>query len=293
MSALIRKLTTELSVPGPQRHLIAVSDMASLDDPMRQAVSDQFSDRCYPLLRHERWNALRPYSPLLVAARSTDLADCGSLIEAFQGRLHNALQGWIISALPPDTLATHLSRATLARGPDGCTYLLRYYDPLVLPVLHQKADPAWWRGFIAPVVSWWIPGADLERRLWGRVPGRGVQVGTTEQLPMLDIDANLWQALAEDPFPHRLLREAEAYEPTLFDTDCRYVRLARVRNHLAIAKALGLSSSENLHDNVFMALGRPAQQLQSDTRWQRAVQTALSGTERLGDLYVALLRRQT
>lgn len=293
MSALMRRLTTELTTPGPQRHLIAVSDMAGLDEPMRRAVSDQFRDCSYPLLQHERWNALRPYSPLLVAARSTDLTDCGSLIEAFQGRLHNALQGWIISTQPADVLATHFGRATLAQGPDGCSYLLRYYDPLVLPVLHQLADRAWWRAFIAPVVSWWLPGADLERRLWGRVPGGGVRVGTTEQLPMLSIDGNLWQALAEDPFPHRLLREAEAYQPSLFDTDCRYVRLTRVRNHLATAKALGLSSSENLHDYVFMALSRSAQQLQSDPRWQRAVQTAISGTERLGDLYLALLRRQT
>ncbi|WBX87278.1 DUF4123 domain-containing protein [Achromobacter mucicolens] len=293
MSELSRKLITELSAPGPQRHLIAVSDIAGLDDSMRHAVNDLFGGRCYPLLQNEKWAALRPYSPLLLAARSTTLADCGNLMEAFHGRLLNALQGWIISTQPADALATHLSDATLARGPDGCTYLLRYYDPLVLPILHQRADPGWWNSFVAPIVSWWVPGANVERRLWSRVPGNGDRAGNTFPLEMLTMDADLWQALAEDPFPHRLLREAQTHEPSLFDTDCRYVRLARVRTHLKAAEMLGLSSSEDLHDYVFMALSRPAQQLRDDSQWQLALQMAASGNGRLGAAYLALVSQKT
>lgn len=291
MTTLLRKLITDLVVPGAPRHLIAVSDIAGLDETLRSAVSEQFSGRSHPLLRQEQWLALRPYSPLLLAARSAEIADCGSLVEEFQGRLHNALHGWIISTLPPAELASHLSHATLAQGPDGGTYLLRHYDPFVLPVLHQTADPAWWKAFIAPVVSWWIPRADSERRLWGRLPGNGVHARKPPPPPTLIMDAHLWNALSADPFPHRLLREAEEHEPSLFDTDCRNVRLARVMAHLDAARSLGLSSSESLHDYVFMALSRPAQQLHNDRHWQHAVQAAASGNGRLGNLYLALLSR--
>lgn len=290
MRALEDSLLNELRTRGPVRYLVAVSDMAELKDDEREVVRARFANRTYPLLHDPALEALHPYSPLLLTAQSADENGYHHLVGTFSGDMRNALHGWIVSVVPPDRLALHLAHASVAHGPDGAAYLLRYFDPFVLPVLYQHADSLWWQEFIAPIVSWWVPRADTQIQRWGRIPGHGAVQASPP--PPLVIDEPLWQALTGDPLSHRLLQAAEAHTPALFDTTCRGMRLARVEAHLAKARGLGLSSHEDLHDYVFMVLSRGAQHLAVDRAWQQAVHRAASGTGRLGDLYLALVQRQ-
>ena len=290
MRALEDQLLEEMRAIGPTARLLAVSDMAELDDELRSVVHERFAGNSYPLLQDPAWNALRPYSPLLLATDPADRQGHLSLAGAFSSRLRNALHGWIVSTVSPERLAEHLAHATLAHGPDGATYLLRYYDPWVLPVLYQRAPPNWWREFMAPVASWWVPRADTQVQRWGRIPG--LAAAHANPPSPLVIDEALWQALTGDPLPHRLLQAVEAGTPELLDNPCRGIRLARIAALLANAREAGLSEHDDLHDYIFLALAQSPERLKADRCWQQAVRVAAAGKGRLGDLYLAYRRQQ-
>lgn len=290
MKTLEDELLEQMRALGPTAHLLAVSDMAELDDDLRSAVHERFEGNTYPLLQNPAWHALRPYSPLLIAANTADRQGHHSLAGAFSGRLRNALHGWIVSTVPPERLAVHLAHATIAHGPDGAAYLLRYYDPLVLPVLYRQAPPLWWREFMAPIASWWIPRADTQVQRWGRIPGLAARHASPPS--PLAIDEPLWQALIGDPLPHRLLQAVETQTPELLDNPCRGIRLACVEALLAKARESGLSEHDDLHDYVFLALAQGTESLGADRCWQQAVRAAASGAGRLGDLYLEYRRQQ-
>ncbi|MBN3825568.1 DUF4123 domain-containing protein [Burkholderia sp. Ac-20384] len=285
MKKLEDQLLEQVQALGPTVHLVAVSDMAELDDEQRSAVLTRFAGNTYPLLQDPALHAIRPYSPLLLAADTADYQGHHRLAGAFNTRLRNTLHGWIVSTVPPERLAEHLAQATLAHGPDGATYLLRHYDPWVLPVLYQQAPPAWWRQFMAPIASWWIPRADTQVQRWGRIPG----LAATHVKPPspLVIDEALWQALTGDPLPHRLLLAVEARTPELLDHPCRGVRLARIEALLAYAREAGLSTHDDFFDYVFLALAQGQERREGDRCWQPAVRAAAAGKGRLGDLYLA------
>lgn len=285
MKTLEDQLLGQLRALGPTAHLVAVCDVAELDDELRNAVNERFAGHTHPLLQEPAWHALHPYSPVLLAAESADSRGHNSLAGAFNRGLRNALHGWIVSAVPPERLAAHLAQAILAHGPDGTAYLLRYYDPHVLPVLYQQAPPTWWREFMAPIASWWVPKADTQVQRWGRIPGlAATQFGPPSPLV---IDDALWQALIGDPLPHRLLHAVETHKPELLDNPCRGIRLARVEALLANAHVAGLSQHDDLHDYVFLSLAQGTEHLAADRYWQAAVRAAVAGQGRLGDLYLA------
>lgn len=285
MRILDDQLLEEVHAIGPTARLLAVSDMAELDDELRSAVHERFAGNIYPLLRDPAWHALRPYSPLLLATDAADRQRHYKFAGALSTRLRNALHGWIVSTVPPERLVEHLAHATIAHGPDGATYLLRYYDPWVLPVLYQRAPPNWWREFIAPISSWWVPRADMRVQRWGRIPGLAAAHANPPS-PLM-IDEALWQALMGDPLPHRLLQAVEARTPELLDNPCRGVRLARIEALLASARKAGLSEHDDLHDYVFIALAQSQDRLKADHCWQHAIRVAVAGKGRLGDLYLA------
>ena len=285
MSTLEDQILDQLDALGPTAHLLAVCDIARLDEQLRDAVHERFAGNTLPLLQEPAWHALHPHSPLLLKARSADSKGHTVLAGAFTGRLRNALHGWIISTVAPERLVEHLAQAMVARGPDGAACLLRYYDPWVLAVLYQQAPPHWWREFITPIASWWIPKADTKIQLWARIPGPGA--AHAKPLSPLMIDQPLWQSLTGDPLPHRLLRTVEAQAPDLLDNPCRGVRLARVEALVNSAREAGLSTHDDLHDYVFLSLTKGAASLAADRNWLFALRTAVAGKGRLGDLYLA------
>ena len=289
MSTLEDELLNQLGALGPKAHLVAVCDIAELDDGLRNAVHERFAGHTFPLLREPAWHALHPYSPLLLGAASADCAGHTKLAGAFTGRLRGALHGWIVSTIAPDRLAEHLGQAFVARGPDGAGYLLRYYDPWVLPVLSQEAPRQWWRTFITPIASWWVPKADTKVQRWGRIPGFGAT--HADPLPPLMIDQALWQELMGDSLPHRLLQSMETHLPDVLDDPCRGVRLARIEVLLKGAREAGLSTHDDLHDYVFLSLTQGATRLAADRNWLWAMRAAAARKGRLGDLYSTACRQ--
>lgn len=290
MNSLEEQIQDQLAEIGPRAHLVAVCDMAGLDEELRNAVRERFAGNTFPLLRDPAWSALHPYSPVLLGASSADSKGHNKLLGAFLGSLRNALHGWIVSTVAPERLAEHFARANVARGPDGAAYLLRYYDPLVLPVLYQEAPRQWWRAFIGPVASWWVPKGDTKVLRWGKVPGPGDSTATS--LPPLMVDQALWRGLTGDALPHRLLQSLEAQAPELFDTACRGVRLARIEILVSNARKAGLSTHDDLHDYVYLSLAQGAANLAADHGWLTAMRAAVAGEGQLGDLYSAACRRQ-
>ncbi len=290
MSVLEDDIYIQLQSLGPTAHLVAVCDMAELDDTLRSNVRERFAGKSLPLLRDPRWHALLPYSPLLVTAESADNQGHHRLMGGFSHDLRNALHGWIISRVAPEQLAEHLARALVAYGPDGAAYLLRHYDPSVLSVLYRRAPPDWWRDFISPIASWWVPKGDTKVQRWGRIAGQ-VSAQASPLSPLL-IDQELWQALAGDPLPHRLLQAVDTHTPELLDNECKAVRLARIESLLDNARQAGLSTHEDLHDYVFLSLASATAGLHADRCWSMALGAAVAGKGRLGDLYLSYRRQQ-
>lgn len=285
MSYLETLILSDLRKHPAPRYLVAVCDMARLDDDLRAKVRETFEGHAYPLLLDPSLHALEDYSPLLLAPRSEDDEGWWRLLGGFQHTMRNALHGWIVSKLPPQSLARHLSRATQAYGPDGASYLLRLYDPAVIPVLHCHADSLWWRAVLAPIITWRYGKGDTDLQRWACISGGG-SMDALPPLPLV-IDEPLWNELVNDPLPNRLLQAAETYDPALFSAPCRSVRLAQVEAVLADARNAGLSVYEDLHDYVLMTLRSGANRLGSDRVWQHALRMAASGAGQLGDVYLA------
>lgn len=291
MSALEDNLLSELHSLGPTAHLVAVCDMAELSDALRSTVRERYAGRSLPLLRNPAWHALLPYSPLLLTAESADQRGHYRLACGFNGDLRNALHGWIVSSVTPERLAEHLARAAVAYGPDGSAHLLRYYDPLILPVLYRRAPPLWWREFVMPVASWWVPRGDTKVQRWGRIPGLGASLANP--LSPLMIEQPLWQALTGDQLPHRLLQTVEADAPDLLDSTCRGVNLACIESLVDSARKAGLTQHNDLHDYVFLALASGGEKaIGADRSWSMALEAAVAGKGRLGDLYLTYRRQQ-
>ncbi len=290
MSVLEHELLNELRALGPTSHLVAVCDMAELDDSLRNIVRERFTGKSFPLLQDPRWHALRPYSPILLTADSANEQGHYRLACGFRGELRDAVHGWIVSRVAPERLAEHLARALVAYGPDGAAHLLRYYDPAVLPVLYRRAPPHWWREFIRPIASWWFPRGDATVLRWGRVPGQVSAQG--DPFSPLMIDQQLWQALAGDPLPHRLLQAVETHTPELLDSPCKGVRLARIESLLDKARETGLPTHDDLHDYVFLSLASGSADLGADRNWSMALEAAVAGKGRLGDLYLTYCNQQ-
>ena len=78
-----------------------------------------------------------------------------------QGR-GQRIAGWLLSSATPRTLARHLGAMAVQALPDGLppsagrTRLLRFFDPLVLPVLWDVSDPEQRVAFMGPVQQWFL-----------------------------------------------------------------------------------------------------------------------------------------
>lgn len=260
---------------GQTRYLMVLIDMAGLSDAQRGRIRNDMAGRMHSLLLHPDFLALRPLGAMLVGSDDSSPKSRDALLSIAGAYDTDIVQAWITSVLSPADLATHLSQACFALGKDGERYLLRYYDSLITPVLYRTADAAWVASVFAPVISWWFAGANIQHPQWHRIPG-SANARCRPASPLVLTEA-LWNALAGDPLPHRLLDEFEQVSPDVFSTQCRGVRLAQIRSHLASANQIGLNRHDDLVAYVFTALSRPAASLQADRAWQHALQQAVAG----------------
>lgn len=267
-------------------YLMALIDMAMLTPAQREQVTARFEGLLHPLLLDPDYATLQPLGAMLAGTGESSPAGFDTLIAKASGYGTDVIQAWVTSLWPPDMLAGHLSHATFAQGGEGERYLLRYYDPLVLPVLHRAASPAWVGWFFAPFLSWWFAGATPEHPRWSRIPG-GARLPQPSP-PALTLTDALWEALVSDPLPHQLLHTLEQEAPAVFASDCRGVRLTQIEAQLDAARQHGLSRHEDLTTYVLVGLSIPAARLAADRDWQDAVKRAVADQVPLSQSLAAL-----
>ncbi|MFK1566643.1 DUF4123 domain-containing protein [Pseudomonas aeruginosa] len=278
---LAKALSQELheAVNAQPRYLTALIDMARVPPEQRQELEMQLAAHAHPLLLAPGLEALQPLGAMLIGEPGDGLAQSEAVLARVQKHCAEHVQAWITSVMPAPELTLHLGGATYALGPARERYLLRYYDPLVTPVLHQQADRDWVSWFFAPVLSWWFPGTKQQEPTWYRIRGQGHRPATNA--PPLHITDDLWQALESDPLPHRLLRTLEAQCPQLFTSDCSGVRLSVVQAQLDAARQRGLTRHEDLTTYVMVGLAQPWDDLATDRRWRLALERAVTGIQPL------------
>ncbi|AZD84266.1 hypothetical protein C4K14_1425 [Pseudomonas chlororaphis subsp. aureofaciens] len=255
----------------PGHRLTAIVEMALLDDVSRNHVKERCSG--WPLLQQQDFANLRDVGPWLFAsAGQHTLQGQYDFFCDVTDNANDAICGWIISALSPLDLASHLSQAAIAQGPDGATYLLRFHTELAFSVLHARRDLPGISDWLAPVRSWWVVSPHPERKAWRHFSGYDKPIlrsGTSIQL-----DQSCWEALAGDPLSYRLAEQLREPLNALGDREnCYGTRLGIVRELLAQAQSLGLSRQGDQIDYVtLMALQGKA--LAGTSVWTEALQEA-------------------
>ena len=261
-------------------HLHAIVDMARIEGGLRALVEKKLRRVSFshlfiaPLYKEMRDKLL---GPLIVSAPNRDSA---MLLEEWGQSNGDIVSAWIVSALPEYAIAQHLRHSAFAYdknqqvfGRDK-VYMLRFYDPVIMPVLHRLADKKWIEWFFGPIQSWWYPVATPREETWSRIEG-GSQNASGEPVPMV-LSEELWDALDTDPFPYRVLSIADQTCPTAFGRDCCYgVRLARVEELLDAAKKQRLKTEEDLITYVLSLLDNPDRA--KERQWQEAMKAAVLG----------------
>jgi hypothetical protein len=265
------------------RHLAAVIDMGRLSDALRPEVMRKIEQELesHPLLADPEFAELSPRGAFLVSCRSNDSLQHFRLLRNFHAAGSDIVSAWIASVLPPTQMAEHLRRSAFAHDAKQ-RYLLRYYDPLITPVLHRLAPPEWTRWFFGPMIAWWYAVDTPEGESWARLEG-GAQPSRTEPVPLM-LTEELWEGLANDPFPYRLLNFIEQKYPTLLKDECYGIRLARIEDLLEAGRQHGLSAPNDQIAYVLALLEKPERA--NDPRWQTTLQMAAAGTTSL-DRYFA------
>jgi hypothetical protein len=251
-------------------HPYALIDMGRLSDDLRKDVAKKLEGFQYiPLLNDPRYEQLKWHGALLVYSSKSDDA----LLDEWGNCNGDIISAWIVSKLHEQVLTGHLRNATFAFDEDEARYLLRYYDPLITPVLHRLADETWVQWFFSPIVAWWYPVATPTEETWSRIAG-GRRSNISRAVPLV-LTEELWDALQSDPFPHRLLNFVEHKFPSFFDDDCYGVRLAKIEGLLEMGKNKGLKSPNDLNAYVLALLEDPKRA--EEPRWQIALQNAVLG----------------
>jgi len=267
--------------------LYALIDLARLYDRQREEVIGKLEDFRYELLLDDpRYEQLKWHGALLLSGlKGGDAA----LLEKWGRYNSDIISAWIVAKGDLDSLKRHFCEATFAYDMENARYLLRYYDPLITPVLYRLADRKWVRWFFAPMVSWWYPVLAQGEVSWHRLGG-GALVSPelakryiSQEAQQLVLSEELWDALAHDPLPYRLLEVMERTEPQVFKGDsCYGVRLARIETLLEEAQRQGLAKRSDLVLYVYAMMQTAG--LAEDARWQDAVRCAAAG-ERSLDAY--------
>jgi len=206
---------------------------------------------------------------LLVFAPN-DNAD--ALLDAWGGSDGDVISAWIVSKSDGKQMAKHFRANTLAYDANEQEYLLRYYAPRILPILHREADKNWARQFFNPIIAWWYPVATPTQETWSRIEGGKQQAGEMK-MPLI-LSGELWDAMINDPFPHNLLTVAEQKFPSAFENDCYGVRLAKVESLLKAGKEKGLETRDDLFVYAMALLEEPERE--KEPRWQEAVRKAVA-----------------
>ena len=261
-------------------HLYALIEAGRLPKEERPQIMDRL--RAYGALSliHEdsHYEQLKERGPMLVVCPEGNAA----LLSAFGHCNSNIVSGWILSKLEAQPLAAHLRHAMRARGPDKKGYLMRWYDPLIAPVLLRLGDPVWIQWLLGPITGWWYPVDTPRQETWSRVAGRN-EAAAPVPVPPLAVSEELWDALVSDSLPYQVLSVAGETLPAAFESDCYGVRLARIEDILGTARQQGLKEQEDLMVYVLSLLEAPSRS--QEERWQTAIRQTAAGQAPLRAYY--------
>jgi hypothetical protein len=253
--------------------LTGLVEMARLSEAERDKLVTYFKARGWPLLQQPQFANLQALGPWLFSSRpSSVVSGQGDFFHTLKQLAGDAVCGWLVSALPPAALATHLSQANIIAGPNGSHYMLRYYTGSALPALHARCDlpgiPEW----LAPIHSWWVPVPHPRHEIWKRFAGYD-RPDYQRRVPIV-LDPACWAALAGDPLGYRLADQLKApLAAAGRQANCHGTRLGLAQQYLAEARQLGLTNQDDLCDYVkLMALNGDA--LRDTPAWQQALRDA-------------------
>ncbi|MDR2625787.1 MAG: DUF4123 domain-containing protein [Zoogloeaceae bacterium] len=256
------------------RHLAAIIDVGRLSEEERGKVQRKLKKfQQQFLLAEPELQELAPVGAILVSCLPRDPLQHFQLLDDFCADSPDIISAWIASALPPQRMAEHLRQSTLAWDAQKRRYLLRYYDPLITPVLYRVSPVEWVRWFFGPMIAWWYAVATPEGECWSRLKG-GAWLAETKPVPLV-LTEELWEALMRDPLPYRLLHGLEEIAPEVFAGECYGVRLTRIEGLLEDARQRGLTKQNDLITYVMACARHPERH--EDLRWQSAVQSAAAG----------------
>jgi hypothetical protein len=268
--------------PPQARYLYAIVDMGRLPDARREETYRRLEALdVFPLLVDPAYEILKPHAAHRVAHRRADAAQNLTLLKELIDCTSDTVSAWIVCKLPPAHMARHLSQGSFAHDKNSKRYLLRYYDPLVTPILYRLAKVQWTRWFFGPMVSWWYPLTTPDGDTWRRLGGgalvspQDAKKYISEKPVPLVLSEELWEALAGDPLPYRLANTLAETNPEFFESECYGVRVAQIEELLAAARRLGITQQNDLTTYVWAALKHP--DLPADPRWQNAVRHAATG----------------
>lgn len=250
--------------------LSAIVEMADLAPATRDELTTYYTARSWPLLQQAQFSNLRAIGPWLIGSRP------GSGVPAqydFQWQLEQSalggVRGWIISALPPEQLAQHLSQANIVTGADGQPYLLRYHTTAALRALDTHRHLPGVSEWLAPIHSWWVPVANLHQKTWLRIAGAD-QLQTTKP-SSITLDEACWAALAGDPLSYLIAERLKHEQPSpTLAANCHGTRLGMIQHFLAQAREQGLCRQDDLITYVVM-MARYGDQLGKSSAWLDAL----------------------
>ena len=275
--------------------MCALVDMARITDEQHRDISRRFAGRLHPLIIEPGLEALTPLSATLIEAPSTDWEGQHHLVSELNGYNSDVIDVLITSVLPISELAAHLRQTTFAydeaspqespvhtlpvQKPKERRYLIRYYDPLITPVLYGDAPDDWQQWFFAPLMSWCFALPDTRQEQWHQLVG-----GRTRQIPpapRLMLTDTLKQALEHDPLPYTILEFLEKQGTARFDHSCRGVRLAQVKKALAQAREQGFTDKGHLGEYVWLSFHDTMPRILAHPHWGAIKQQAIRNNGRL------------
>lgn len=257
---------------SPNHRLSAIVEMAKVPEAERQRLTDRYSENAHPILHQECFSNLRDIGPWLFSpGQNADLQSQYDFHCALTETAGDALCGWLTSALEASKLADHLGQGTTVRGPDGGTYMLRFYTEQAFPVLHARHDLQGIAHLLAPIRSWWVMEPHPEHRAWRNYAGYDQPQYCG--VPLIQLDQACWEALAGDPLSYHLADQLQEPLAASLSENCHGTRLGLVRKLLAEAQESGLNRPGDQSDYVTLVTLH-SHELLTTSAWQEALAEA-------------------
>ncbi|MGF6394176.1 DUF4123 domain-containing protein [Pseudomonas plecoglossicida] len=257
---------------APDHRLMAIVELARLQDSERQQLQDRFADDALPILYHEQFTHLRHIGPWLFSpGQQTDLQSQYDFHCTLTEMAGDALCGWLVSAQTPSRLVHHLGQGITACGPDGDTFLLRFYTEQAFPILHARHDLPGIAHLLAPIRSWWIMEPHSEHKAWRHFAGYDLPQFCG--VPLIQLDQTCWDALDGDPMSYHLADQLQELLGASLSENCHGARIGHVRKLVTEAREKGLTRPGDQSEYVTLLTQRGPDLLAS-LAWQEALAEA-------------------